>query len=350
MGKSILIAFLLIAASSCFIFGQGIQLGDRFVPKDSFFVFIFCGNSAMSGRDDSPDKTPDPHAWKYEMSPANYDWTLAIEPLCEDVINTGDRGGPGMPFLKRLARDYPNRYFGIMQLSGSGWICRDNFLKGTTAYNDMIDKAKAIKNNVTIAAIVSMFNLVEIQHYADDNSLVDSYLNDIENMVSDMRTDLGMPELPYLHSGYPVNAKGENAITLPETQAIMAEIGKIPDNISNSLVIPTDGLTISDYSHYDRAGNMAWGARVADSIKSHNWVPATTNREKPVLKGSVSGSHPAICKVLFDGSNWMGLGKSVYSFSVYSLNGRIIPGIKAGRLRDTRLPPGIYLLRSEGLK
>ncbi len=341
---------LFFAVLSCLVSGQGVVLGDKFVPKDSFFVFIFCGNSAMSGRDLSPDKTPDIHAWKYEMSPANYKWEPATEPLCLDLYNTGDKGGPGMPFIKRMVLDCPDRYFGVMQLSGSAWTCRDNFSKGKTAYNDMMDKAKALKSNVTIAAIVSMFNLVEVQNYAGDNSLVDNYLQDIENMVSDMRTDLGMSELPYLHSGYPVNAEGEYAITLPETQAIIAEIGKIPDNISNSLVIPTDGITIFDYSHYDRAGNMAWGARVADSIKSHNWVPATTNREKPALKGSVFGSHPAICKVLFDGSNWMGLGKSVYSFSVYSLNGRIIPGIKAGRLRDTRLPPGIYLLRSDGLK
>ncbi len=344
----------IVFTSECLVFGQGIQLGAKFVPKDSFFVFIFCGNSAMSGRDNSPDKVSDPHAWKYEMSPANYDWAPAIEPICADVNNSGDRGGPSMPFIKRIAMDYPDRYFGIMQLSGSGWTCRDNFSKGTTANNDMMKKAKALKNNVTIVAIVSMFNLAEVAFYSGDNSLVDNYLQDIENMVSDMRTDLGMPNLPYLHSGYPVNAGGNYAITLPETQTIIAETGKIPDNISNSLIIPTDGLAINEddgyFSHYSRAGNAAWGARVADSIKARNWIPATTNSEKPALNVSFSGSHPAICKVLFDGSNWLGLDKSVYSFSVYSLNGGIIPGINAGRLRDTRLPPGIYLLRSEGLK
>ena len=354
MSKSLFVAFLLIAASSCFVLGQGIQLGDKFVPKDSFFVFIFCGNSAMSGRDDLPDKTPDPHAWKYEMRPANNDWVSAIEPLCEDGINNGDRGGPGMPFLKRLALDDPNLYFGIMQLSGSGWTCRDNFSKGSADYNDMMDKAKALKNNVTIAAIVSMFNLVEVQNYAGDNSLVDNYLEVVEKMVSDMRTDLGMPNLPYLHSGYPVNAGGDYSITLPETQAIMESIKKIPDNISNSLIIPTDGLSINGddgfFSHYARAGNVAWGARAADSMKAHNWIPATANSEKPALNVSFSGSHPHICKVLFDGSNWLGLDKSVYSFSVYTLNGRIIKGISAAQLPNARLSSGLYLLRSEGMK
>ena len=96
------IALLALAFSS---FGQaGLTLGGHFIPKDSFMLFIDMGNSAMSGRDKTPDIVTDPHLWKFEMDPANHDWLAAKEPVCVDAYQSlaNPLGGPIMPFLKRL--------------------------------------------------------------------------------------------------------------------------------------------------------------------------------------------------------------------------------------------------------
>jgi hypothetical protein len=330
-------------------------------------VFIDMGNSAMSGRDKQPDLVTDPHLWKFEMSPANYDWLAAKEPICVDAYNVlaAPLGGPIMPFLKRLHVDYPSYYFGVMQLSNSGWELKDHFSPGKAEVTALLTKANILKANVTIAGIVSMLNNVEVQNKDTAN-----YLQLVAAMVSNIRTSLGALQysgttytVPYLHAGYPVEAKDSPDGSVQydtshiQTKSIMRQIAQIPTLVTDCVIIPTNGLTVcmnctpaGYYDHYDSAGNAGWGLRAADSVLGRCWIPPVNLCSTLVTapQHQVALIHvSALQKVMFDGTNWSVFDKAGKSFSVYSPNGRSITGMSASLLKTQRLLPGVYFVRAD---
>jgi hypothetical protein len=354
-------------------FGQaGLTLGGHFIPKDSFMLFFDMGNSAMSGRDKSPDTAAaniSPYLWKFEMKPANYDWLPAKEPVCDDGTNSiaNPKGSPIMPFLKKLAVNYPNYYFGVMQISGSGMELTGNFNAGKGPVDSLLKYANQLKPNVTIAGIVCMLNLVEVQNKDTAN-----YLQKVVDMVSNVRLKLGTLQyqgitytVPYLHAGYPVMARSNTTAQYDTStvyaKSIIRQIAQIQVNVPNSIVIPTDSCPVCTtctplgyLSHYDRIGNLRWGGRAADTVKSRNWIP-------PVLPcvgigscvgiGTAPQSQKAISissklqKIMFDGSNWSVFNKAGKSFSIYAPNGRAITGASAAALKNQKLLPGVYFVR-----
>lgn len=348
---------------------QGLNLGGKMVPKDSIMLFINMGNSAMTGRDKSPDTAAadiSKYLWKYEMSPANYDWLPAKEPICVDARSTiaAPWGGPIMPFLKAMLARYPGYYFMVMQLSNSAWELQGHFNAGAGDHNNLMAQALILKPNVTIAGIISMLNIVEVEVKDTAN-----YFQKVVDMVSHCRSDLGTLQykgvtytLPYIHSGYPVMAGSSGAASydtsLAQTKSIIRQIKQITNTtIPYSVVIPTDSLTIcmnctpaGYYSHYDHNGNLKWGARTADTIKARGWIPPCNNctgvfsrqESRSWISGSPAGTH----KVLFDGSNWSVFDKAGKSFAIYAPNGRAITGMSASMLRNHKLLPGVYFVKS----
>jgi Carbohydrate esterase, sialic acid-specific acetylesterase len=359
----------LLSALLAFAFSShaapGLTLGGHFVPQESLMVFIDMGNSAMSGRDKTPDVVTDPHLWKFEMDPTNYDWLAAREPVCVDAYQSlgAPLGGPIMPFLKRLLVDFPGYYFGVMQLSNSGWELKDHFLPGKDAVTALLTQANNLKANVTIAGIVSMLNNVEVQNKDTAN-----YLQNVVAMVNNIRTSLGPQQykgmaytIPYVHAGYPVEAKDSPDGSIQydtshiQTKSIMRQVAQVPGTVSNSVVIPTDGLTVcmnctpaGYYDHYDHNGNVGWGTRAADSVMGRGWIPphavsVSNNQTHPASLNRI----PAMQKVLFDGSNWSVFDKAGKSFSVYSPNGKSVSIAAGAAIGSQKLLPGIYFVHTE---
>ncbi len=261
---------------SCFLFitsgaVPAMSSGNRNTssPAQPLFAFIFVGNSAMSGRDPDGDTETHPRAWKYVLyeSDDQFSWQPSAEPVCADKNNTVDdkKGGPAMPFLKEMVALYPDpeTHFGVIQNSGSGWTIRKNMLRGTDGYDDLMEQLLKIEDDITIVGLVSMFGLVETE---DGGSGVNDFLANAKKMVSQFREDLDMPNLPYLHSGYPREAGGAYSPNKSDPLSIIDQQESITDEIDNAFIIPTEGLTIYDdeyLSHYDRAGCIAWGERTA---------------------------------------------------------------------------------------
>ena len=219
------------------------------------------------------------------------------------------------------------------------------FIRGQEQYDSVIAPAKKLKDSVTIAAIISMFGLVEVEGSAAG---VESFPVDIKTMVDQMRTDLGMPTLPYIHSGYPVLAQGTYAITTANGSKLVQGEKTIPQTITNCVLIPTDSLTIYQdnfLSHYDRAGNVKWGSRVVDSLISRKWTPSATGVGPHGLKQTFSACHAAFQKVYFDGSNFPVFSKSGTVSEIFLPNGRNMASEANWSMLKSKLQPGVYLVR-----
>ena len=199
---------LIIALLSVSAFGQaGLTLGGKFVPRDSIYLYLFLGNSVMSGRDTPPDTITDSHAWKYVMTnncynylkpcPPQYSWQQAVDPICFDSKNPDGNPGvvkcsPGMPFLKRMVKDYPGYHFGVAQLSGSAWQLTHYQPPNSGDLKAFVTQGNALKANVHIAGIMMMFNIVEIQY-----SNCDSNYASIQNYAKNIDLRLRYLELEW---------------------------------------------------------------------------------------------------------------------------------------------------------
>jgi hypothetical protein len=330
-------------SSACFP-SWAVMLGSTDVPKNKIWAYILVGNSALSGRDPVRDTVVSPNCWKYILynypPMPMYTFQPAKEPICQDVRNNGSCGGPTFPFLKRMSEKFPGYHFVALQKSGAAWTCKGFFIRGMPEYDSTITPVKNLKDSVTIAGLISMFGLVEVIGSA---SGVASFPTDIQTMVGQMRQDLGMPTLPYIHSGYPVLAQGSYAITTTNGANMVINEKTIPQLVTNCVLIPTDSLTIyqdSFLSHYDRAGNVKWGSRVVDSLIARNWTPPPTGVAQVRPKRSIRSNSAHFCKVFFDGHNSTVFSMSGKASDIYLPNGR-----HAGDLFKSKLLPGVYIVR-----
>lgn len=338
---------------------SGLQLGDNFVPKEQIWVYLCLGNSAMSGRDEARDTVAHPHAWNYRIP--NYDraekpadqwqWIPARSPLHFDVRSSG-KGGPCMPFVKKMAERFPDHYFAIMQHSGSANLM-DWYRYGEVRYNHVMDSVTNYLDKVTFGGFISMFGLVEVQYGGKQK---DDWLDIIETTVTDVRTDLEMPDLPYVHSGYPMEATGDYDPTQTKVQGILEAEPEISSVVSNSVVISTEGLSIyqdSFLSHYDSTGCAGWAQRVVDSLVVHGWVPNETGNLKDQRQSGVRDIRGRYNRRFFyDGHTIPGINElAQHGFALFSPNGRKVAeysvdamGSVSGTLSGLR--PGIYIIRS----
>ena len=344
----------------------GVTLGGKVVPKEKMYVFLLIGNSAMSGRDPNRDTTIVPQAWNYRIPNPLYfsnakltdllTWAPAKPPLCIEEKSNHNQD-PGAPFVKSLAQYYTSHgdsvhHVGAIDFAGTNWQMV-NFHRGQFQYDSLILHAKKIKDSVTIAGIVSMLSLVEGR---TGGVSVKNYLADTKLTVSQIREDLGMPNLPYIHSCYPVMAKGDYDTSLANPKSLLAVEPKIPDSIKNCVLLPTGGLSVYGgdgvYSHYDSAGCKAWGRRVADSIVARHWL------EPPVsvihcARGTVQrlAARALPQRIYFDGHSLPPLLSAMPGGAVVcAISGRKVATFDQFTQRScpaamTGLAPGMYLIR-----
>lgn len=274
---------------------RAVDLGETSVPREKLLVYLLVGNSALTGRDYDKDTVVHPRCWNYVLYDCDnrFSWQPAREPICADKNNHGEKGGPTLPFLKRLASELGENYYcASLQISGSAFTVADRFLPGYEEYDLLIDKALTLKDEVTFAGIISMLGLVEVE---EGETYVTDFLDNIEMMVGRMREDLGMPDLPYIHSGYPREAGGRYAVTTTGAIQILEQEAQVTERISNAAVVPTEGLTILEdlyLSHYDREGCIAWGERVVEVLTGNEWLPGEVS-VRPQGNPGRFRSHPA---------------------------------------------------------
>src|SRR5258708_18272014 len=129
------------------------------------------------------------------------------------------------------------------------------FLPGALYYDQLIAAPKAIKGRVTFGAIVIILGITERHGTAAD---ITGYSGCINQLVAAIRTDVGEHNLPLLITDYEMQATGMLAPNQPFALQIIPEIHKIPNVVSNSTLVPTDGLQMQDDHHFNYEGHKVW--------------------------------------------------------------------------------------------
>jgi hypothetical protein len=248
--------------------GVTINLGGVEVPKERAIAFIHIGHSNMAGRATSPTASrpyhfmqTDPHAFMYHPGsmPA-----LAIEPKTAGDTNAA---GPGTSLVKQAAALAPNYYFISLGWAKSSAYC-SQFVPGGLYYDQLIKGPLAIKGRVTFGAIFIYLGITE-RHGSDADR--NGYAQCINKLVTAIRNDVGVPDLPLLINDYEVEATGELAVGTPEYNAIAPQISQIPSVVANSALVPCDGLGKQDDHHFNLDGQFTWVQRALTTMQQKGW-------------------------------------------------------------------------------
>ena len=255
--------------------GGAITINGMQVPKEKVLVFLHIGHSNMAGRVTTPAVAATAHLrnapqlWSYAKGGTF--WQPAKEPLSADSM-TGSCGGvgcaglpagagPGMSILRAALAAAPDAYIvsiGRGQSGTTGGYCR-NFRKGGLLYDFVMGPAMELKGRVTFAAVWTMLGLSEVNDRSNSSRFGDC----MAGVASDMRGDLGEPDLPFVFGDWEDGAEDDLAPDSSTGRIIIPQLRALPMRVPRSVVIPTDGLPINplDGHHYDLTGHKLWAER-----------------------------------------------------------------------------------------
>jgi hypothetical protein len=249
--------------------GVTINLGGTDVPMEHVIGFIHIGHSNMAGRATVPTASrpyhfqqTDPHAWMYHPgSPP----ALAIEP--KTAGDTPDSAGPGTSLVKQAAALAPSTYFMSLGWAKESAYC-SQFVPGGLYYDSLIKGPKAIKGKITFGAIFIYLGITE-RHGSDADR--NGFAQCINKLVTAIRTDVGVPDLPAIMNNYEVEATGELAVGTAEYNAIYPQIQQCPTVVSNFALVPCDGLGMQDDHHFNLDGQFTWAQRAMMTLQQKGW-------------------------------------------------------------------------------
>jgi lysophospholipase L1-like esterase len=252
--------------------GAGVTINGKFVPKEKAVVIIHFGHSNMRGQASMPASlkpyfyTTEDGLWSYKGS-----YALAKEPTAPEGSTT--LAGPGMAML-HSARAAVASTSDVQFISigyGLGSATTVDYQKSGIYYPIFMKWAGQLKGNVTFGAIVIMLGITDGEHLASD--LVPAFPDRVAQIVSDMRADLGEPNLPVLFCDYEQNATGTLAPTGTVGKLMTPLIRALPGKISNLVLVPTDSIEMKDDHHFDMQGHKDWAARVISLMQTNGWFP-----------------------------------------------------------------------------
>jgi hypothetical protein len=256
----------------------GVMINGTFVPKEKAVVFIHFGHSNMRGQATMPTSlrpyfyNTQAGLWSYKGSTFN----LAMEPTAPEGTMTF--AGPGMAILHSaqaaLATGSDVQFISIGY--GVGSATTVDYAKGTAAapgpyYPIFMGWAEKLKGNVTFGAIVVMLGITDGEHLPTAD--VPGFPARMAQIISDIRTDLGEPNLPVLFCDYEQGATGTLAPTGSVGMVMQPLVRMLPGMVSKLVLVPTDGLEMQDDHHFDMQGHKDWANRVIMLMQSNGWFP-----------------------------------------------------------------------------
>jgi hypothetical protein len=251
--------------------GAGVTINGKFVPKEKALAFIHFGHSNMRGEATKPTSlrsyfydTKD-GLWSYKGT-----FTLAKEPTAPE--GTMSDAGPGMGIL-HSAQTALQAGSDVQIISigyGKGSVTTVDYQKSTNTYYPIfMNWAQQLKGNVTFGAIVIMLGITDGEHLP--TAQVPGFPSRVAQLVSDIRADLGEPNLPVLFCDYEQNATGTLAPTGSVGTVMQPLVRMLPSMISKLVLVPTDGIEMQDDHHFDMQGHKDWSDRVIMLMKSNGW-------------------------------------------------------------------------------
>jgi hypothetical protein len=257
----------------------GVTINGTFYPKEKVIVTLHLGHSNAAGRTDTPANMrqmyfeTNPKLWTYAKGGR---FSLAKEPLSGDRLTQG-KAGPGMAILHTAREHAPNSdlifvHIGRGHDGSVGGFCR-SFRKGALLYDFVMDPALELKGKVTFAGI---FTMLGVNEFRRDNANIPRFNECMAGIASDMRGDLGDPNIPFIMGDLEDGARGPFDPSHDYSMACREQLRIASEKIPRSGLIATMGIPMSDDHHYNLVGYKLWAERGFTIMRMKELVPWAT--------------------------------------------------------------------------
>lgn len=249
------ISFLTMPAQA-----QSVTNSVKLPAKAKLHLYLMMGQSNMSGRGvvEAEDRTP--HS-RVLMFATNAVWRPAIEPVTHDrpkLLGVG----PGLAFGKAMAEKSRGTTIGLVPCSLGGTPL-ERWQKGGDLYSNAVYRAQLAMKQGTLKGV--------IWHQGESDSkpgLAETYGARLEQMIRDLRTDLGVKKLPFVAGQLGVFLTTRKTNNVPEARIVDAAIAALPARVSDTAFVSSDGLTHKgDQLHFDSASQRELGRRFAQAMQ-----------------------------------------------------------------------------------
>jgi hypothetical protein len=239
-------------------------------------LYICMGQSNMVGYSNyAVDYAPISKAYVYNQS--DNSWVAPPNPISAYNV-LGDTYGANKigvhyGFLLDMVNYYPTRKTAIVLVAWGGKPIAD-FLPGASAgyYPVAISavRAAAKMSGGTIRGVLWH----QGESDSDNATNISQYEGKLRTLVTSLRTDLGIPDLPFVAGEITEDPKQN---TYNRGVAFNAELNRIAaeSGIQNLYVVQSDGLTLQDSWHFDSSSMVTLGQRYAAMM--HNILSGNGN-------------------------------------------------------------------------
>lgn len=218
--------------------------------KEDFHIYLLIGQSNMAGRAPFTEEEAKPMEGVLLLNGQDQ-WEPATNPLNRhSTIRKGlgmQKLNPGYSFALAMRKESRGKTIGLV-VNAKGGTRIGQWKKGTQFYEDAIRRAKAARKDGTLKGI--------LWHQGEsDGGAPDGYLEQLQQLVKDLRDDLGVKDLPFI-AGQVNN--------VPE---INEQIAKLPETLDHTAYVSSEGLKCMDRWHFDAPSMKKLGERYAEAMK-----------------------------------------------------------------------------------
>ncbi len=179
--------------------------------------------------------------------------------------------GPEVVFSQRLAAAFPDHEIRLVKFSAGGTSLADSWLpekqkmyaRFTANYRNAISNLEKSGHPVEIAGMLWM----QGEGDAETIERANAYEKNLEILLADVRNQTGKAKLPVVMGRISSSLLKETPWSFDHTAIVQKAQETVTNKDQHSWLIPADDLTmLKDNTHFDTAGQIALGERMAKQM------------------------------------------------------------------------------------
>lgn len=241
----------------CGLFLAGMtQQGQAQSNPHDLDIFLVIGQSNMAGRAEITAELQHPIEGVYLYTGMEDSlWVPAKNPL--NLYSTirkeveMQRLGPVYNFARTMRKYRPTKEIGLV-VNAKGGTALAEWMPGTHFYKEALSRVKAAAQQGTIRGV--------IWHQGEsDLGKLETYLPNLEILITQLRTDLSISDLPFV--------AGHIATDQPGRKVFNELIDKLPERVPFTAVVHAGRTQTFDQVHFDTDSQLLMGKRYGKQMR-----------------------------------------------------------------------------------
>lgn len=242
---AIVIACSILLSASSFAADTAATVG----PKEKLHVYLLIGQSNMAGRAPVPEDAQGPIDRCFLLN-GDDQWQQAQAPLNQfSTIRKGlgmQKLNPGYGFATTMLEADKGIQIGLVVNAKGGSSIRE-WKKGSRFYDEAIRRTQIAMKSGTLKGI--------LWHQGESDAGDEEYLAKLKQLVTDLRADLGVVDLPFI------------AGQVHDVPLVNEQIAQLPKELPNTGYASSEELTTMDRWHFDTKSMLILGQRYAEAMQ-----------------------------------------------------------------------------------